>query len=139
MRRRLLLLPYILFCCSCKKNSSTQAAAQSEPVSVTTLQDARLTETSGIAASVANPGLLYVHNDSGDTSRFFAIHPDGSLKAVVYYNGDKSLKLLGVTDCEDIAVNIVGTKSFLRGIPVCLRCGVEAFLLCGVRSSSDAS
>jgi hypothetical protein len=106
VRNGLILLASICFCCACKKHTSSSAAARTEPVSLTTLQDPRLTETSGIAASVANPGLLYVHNDSGDTSRFFAIHPDGSLRAVVYYNGDKSLKLLGVTDCEDIAVNI---------------------------------
>jgi hypothetical protein len=106
MRRSLILLTSICFCFACKKHTSSSAATPTEPVSVTTLQDPRLIETSGIAASVANPGLLYVHNDSGDTSRFFAIHPAGSLKAVIYYNGDKSLKLLGVTDCEDIAVNI---------------------------------
>ena len=106
MRLRLILLASICFCCACKKHTSSPAPTQTEPVSVTTLQDPRLIETSGLAASVANPGLLYVHNDSGDTSRFFAIHPDGSLKSVIYYNGDKSLKLLGVTDCEDIAVNI---------------------------------
>lgn len=106
VKRELILLASICFCFACKKHTSTPAATQTEPVSVTTLQDPRLTETSGIAASVANPGTLYVHNDSGDTSRFFAIHPDGSLKSVIYYNGDKSLKLLGVTDCEDIAVNI---------------------------------
>ena len=106
VKRGLILLASICFCFACKKHTSTPAATQTEPVSVTTLQDPRLTETSGIAASVANPGMLYVHNDSGDTSRFFAIHPDGSLKSVIYYNGDKSLKMLGVTDCEDIAVNI---------------------------------
>jgi hypothetical protein len=106
MRRGLPLLIAIYLSWSCKKHSAASGSAQPEPASVTALQDARLAETSGIAASVANPDILYVHNDSGDTSRFFAIHPDGSLKSVVYFNGDKSLKKLGVTDCEDIAVNI---------------------------------
>ncbi|HVV04917.1 MAG TPA: hypothetical protein VHC96_11885 [Puia sp.] len=36
------------------------------------LEYPRMDETSGIAASVTNPGLYYAHNDSGDSSRFFA-------------------------------------------------------------------
>jgi len=79
------------------KHSPAQTA---QPI----LQDERLDETSGIAASVAHPGLYYVHNDSGDTSRFFIISPDGSLKGIFYFTGDHSLARYGVMDCEDIAV-----------------------------------
>ncbi|HEY4208999.1 MAG TPA: hypothetical protein VGM31_19375 [Puia sp.] len=67
------------------------------------LDDDRINETSGIAASHLNPGFLYVHNDSGDSSRFFAITPDGHLQTILDFNGDPALPL-GVTDCEDIAV-----------------------------------
>lgn len=67
------------------------------------LDDPRMDETSGIAASRTNPGYLYVHNDSGDSSRFFAITPDGRLRAILYFDGDPTLSL-GVKDCEDIAV-----------------------------------
>ncbi len=59
-------------------------------------------EISGIAASGINEDLYYVHNDSGDTSRFFAIHPDGKLISTIYFKGDPKEKL-GVKDCEDIA------------------------------------
>jgi len=62
-----------------------------------------LDETSGIAASTDHPGIYYIHNDSGDTSRFFAITPKGELKATVYYKGEASERL-GVRDVEDIAV-----------------------------------
>jgi len=44
-----------------------------------------------------------VHNDSGDTSRFFAITPQGKIKSVIYFKGDPKEKQ-GVADCEDIAV-----------------------------------
>jgi hypothetical protein len=44
------------------------------------LQEKDMNEISGIAASGINSGLYYVHNDSGDTSRFFAQHPTGELK-----------------------------------------------------------
>jgi hypothetical protein len=61
-------------------------------------------EISGIAASGINHDLYYVHNDSGDTSRFFAINPDGKLKSTIYFKGDPKEKHWGVHDCEDIAV-----------------------------------
>lgn len=62
-----------------------------------TLQDSEMKETSGIAASRINKNTFYVHNDSGDTSRFFAINPNGQLKETFYFKGD-------AIDCEDIAV-----------------------------------
>lgn len=67
------------------------------------LQDKQMDEISGIAASAVHEGIYYVHNDSGDTSRFFAITPQGKIKSVIYFNGDPKEKQ-GVMDCEDIAV-----------------------------------
>jgi len=61
-------------------------------------------EISGIAASGINPDLYYVHNDSGDTSRFFSILPTGELRSTIYFKGDPKEKKYGVHDCEDIAV-----------------------------------
>ena len=61
-------------------------------------------ETSGLAASSVNKGLLYIHNDSGDTSRFFLISTDGTLRAIYTFKAAPLTKN-GVTDCEDIAVS----------------------------------
>jgi hypothetical protein len=70
-----------------------------------TLQSKQMDEISGIAASGITPDVYYVHNDSGDTSRFFAMSPDGKLKSTIYYAGDPKAKWhLGVYDCEDSAV-----------------------------------
>lgn len=66
------------------------------------LQDKHMDEISGIAASGIHNGIYYVHNDSGDTSRFFAITPQGKIKSVIYFKGDPKEKQ-GVLDCEDIA------------------------------------
>ena len=67
------------------------------------LQIREMDEISGIAASSINKDLYYVENDSGDTSRFFAIDPTGKNHATIYFNGaDRGP--YGVTDCEDIAV-----------------------------------
>ncbi|MFD2145710.1 hypothetical protein [Mucilaginibacter antarcticus] len=68
-----------------------------------TLQVKEMNEISGIAASSINKNIFYVHNDSGDTSRFFAISSAGKLLSTIYYNGDPT-EGKGVNDVEDIAV-----------------------------------
>src|SRR6187402_2690079 len=65
-----------------------------------TLQDKEMDETSGIAASGIFKDKYYIHNDSGDTSRFFMISPDGKLYHTIYYQWDNDPYF----DCEDIAV-----------------------------------
>src|SRR4051812_30365825 len=64
------------------------------------LQDRAMSEISGIAASGIFDDMFYVHNDSGDTSRFFMMSPDGKLHHTIYYNSSPDNYL----DCEDIAV-----------------------------------
>lgn len=66
-----------------------------------TVRSAELNEISGLAISRNNT--LFVHNDSGDTSRFFAIDTKGELLCTYYFKGDPARKLKGVLDCEDIA------------------------------------
>ncbi len=55
-------------------------------------------EASGIAASRLNAGILWVHNDSGDKSRIFALHTSGRLCGTIYLKG------IMARDWEDIAV-----------------------------------
>ena len=62
---------------------------------------AEISEISGLL--ISNDNLYYVHNDSGDTSRFFAIDAKGNLLSTLYFSGDPSKKQFGVTDCEDMA------------------------------------
>jgi hypothetical protein len=78
------------------------------------LQDKQMDEISGIAASTFGNDIWYVHNDSGDTSRIFAITPKGNIKRVIYFKGDPK-EILGVRDCEDIAVGVgpVKGKSYI--------------------------
>jgi hypothetical protein len=59
---------------------------------------AQLPELSGLAASRRHPGILYAHNDSGDTARFFAINERAELQAEMDLPGAVA------TDWEDIAV-----------------------------------
>jgi hypothetical protein len=66
------------------------------------LQDRAMDETSGIAASGIFKDMYYIHNDSGDTSRFFMISPDGKLQHTIYYKNTNTY--IDEFDCEDIAV-----------------------------------
>lgn len=59
-----------------------------------------LAEASGLAAaSYAGQGLLWSHNDSGDTARVFLLTEDGRHKAMVFFPPQVSLR-----DWEDMAV-----------------------------------
>ncbi|CAB4643916.1 unannotated protein [freshwater metagenome] len=73
--------------------SKRLVASQSAPIA-----NAALTEISGIAASRANPGLLWVHNDSGDSARIFGLDGEGITHTTLSLNGASAI------DWEDIAV-----------------------------------
>lgn len=62
------------------------------------LQDKSLDELSGLAASRRYPGLLWCHNDSGDSARVFAINQKGETVATVNFVG------LEARDWEDITL-----------------------------------
>ncbi|MBW2264458.1 MAG: hypothetical protein JRG91_21035, partial [Deltaproteobacteria bacterium] len=58
----------------------------SDPAVVGTITDGRLNECSGIGWSRTQP-ILWTHNDSGDSPRFFGFLEDGTLVAVVTLEG----------------------------------------------------
>src|SRR6476659_8499423 len=60
--------------------------------------DPALTEISGIHVGVRNPGIWWVHNDSGDSARVFALDGSGAVR------GTYSLTGATAVDWEDIAV-----------------------------------
>jgi len=57
-----------------------------------------LEELSGLAVSAAHRGVVYAHNDSGDSARFFALTETAALAATFNLTGATA------TDWEDIAV-----------------------------------
>ncbi|MFN6114175.1 MAG: hypothetical protein ACK47W_10600 [Bacteroidota bacterium] len=54
-------------------------------VGTTPLKD--IPEVSGLVASYLNPGLIWMHNDSGDEPRLFALTLPGNLIASVRLEG----------------------------------------------------
>jgi hypothetical protein len=69
-----------------------------DPERVGSIDAPAIVEASGLAASLRHPGVLWTHNDSGDSARVFALRADGSLAATVTLDG------VVATDIEDIAV-----------------------------------
>jgi hypothetical protein len=69
-------------------------------------QDARINESSGLAAAAGHPGVLYTHNDNGDSARFYAVGGDG-LTAAVY-----TLPGADAVDWEDMAAGPLNTLWF---------------------------
>ena len=94
MKRTLLFcilwLPAIIIC------------AQNPGIITGQLASPELKEISGMAPSAIHPGIFYVHNDSGDAARFFAITTKGELLATYYFTA-KNQRHVSVRDCEDIA------------------------------------
>lgn len=66
---------------------------------VSVMSDPRITESSGLAASQAHPGLVYTINDSGDAARVFAV--DIASGAVV---GVTTVKNANWSDAEAMAL-----------------------------------
>lgn len=69
------------------------------------LSTPEINETSGLVESRTRPGVFYLHNDSGDTARFFAISLSGALVA--------EYRLPGATavDFEDITTGPCGATT----------------------------
>ncbi|WP_053231319.1 hypothetical protein [Sandaracinus amylolyticus] len=73
-------------------------AATSAPTVLGRVDDARLAELSGLAASRLHPGLFYAHNDSGDGPHVYVIDASARVVATITLTGASSV------DWEDIAV-----------------------------------
>ncbi len=59
---------------------------------------AEAVEISGVVASRAHPGVLWAHNDSGDTARLFALDANGTHLGAFHLSG------VSAFDWEDIAI-----------------------------------
>ena len=88
----------VLSLCSCEERASLNNGLFEEPKQLAELTDSRLKEPSGIAASVKNRGLLWTHNDSGNSASVFLIDENLSVRLTCKLNGVRN------RDWEDIAV-----------------------------------
>lgn len=84
MRRPLALCLAVLAAMAVTAASPTSAGALEtrSPSLLMKLLDDRIDESSGLETAADFPGVVYTHNDSGDSARFFAVGKDGVTKAV---------------------------------------------------------
>jgi hypothetical protein len=98
----LLLVILSTFCSSKKSVDPIDLTSSNTPFEagavMATITNELFVEASGLAESLANPGYLWTHNDSGDEARLFLIDKTGNLKS--------EIKIANVPnrDWEDIAI-----------------------------------
>ncbi len=82
-------------------------ALHSPPRQCGLITSAAISEASGLAASRFDGGILWVHNDSGDEPRIFAIDTTGTVLAEVRIDGAAAI------DWEDIASVTLGGRPWI--------------------------
>lgn len=88
----------LLATASCSPGAATAPLKFLPGRQVGIVQTALIKEASGIVASRKNPGVLWVHNDSGDSARVYAINTEGKLLGVC------RIENAHCRDWEDIAI-----------------------------------
>ncbi len=78
--------------------ASAAAATIGPAAAIGTISSILLREASGIVDSRANSNVFWVHNDSGDSARFFAINHQGALLGAFTLSGASAI------DWEDAAI-----------------------------------
>jgi hypothetical protein len=85
-------------CCLLVACTLNAAAGAMTGMVAGTINSAALTEVSGLAVCRNNPHVLWLHNDSGDRARIFAVNTAGRLPGIYTLPGVTAI------DCEDIAI-----------------------------------
>jgi len=97
MRHRLSIL-YICVVLAAVGPARAATPAFTNGVITGTIQTNLITETSGLVASRRNPGVLWLHNDSGDSARLYAIDAAGHTLGIYTLTGAAAV------DWEDLAL-----------------------------------
>ena len=67
--------------------TATASAASGDSTLLFHFADAQISESSGLGTSSYGDGIVYTHNDSGDTARFFAVNSSGATVAIYTLKG----------------------------------------------------
>lgn len=81
-------------------DGGVRCPSYARPVVSGTVAASKITELSGLVSSQLKPGILWVHNDSGNSARVFAISEAGALLLEV------DLVDVTATDIEDMALGV---------------------------------
>ena len=67
--------------------TATASAASGDSTLLFHFADSQISESSGLGTSSYGDGIVYTHNDSGDTARFFAVNSSGATVAIYTLKG----------------------------------------------------
>lgn len=101
-----LLIP-LLSCGSALQQTESENLPFNNAADKGVLENLRITEASGLAASRANKGLLWTHNDSGDDARIFALDTNGKDRGTYYFKDTRN------RDWEDMAAVTLGGTNYI--------------------------
>ena len=96
----MLWLPLLLACGASKEAASPTCPNEGSIRDLGALSDGSLDETSGLTASTEHPGVLWAHNDQGDSPRLFALDETGEILGESVVLGPLAF------DWEDIAAGL---------------------------------
>jgi hypothetical protein len=68
--------------------SAPAAVADEEPKKLFTMDDPRITESSGLARSLQHEGIWWTTNDSSDSARIFAVNDQGEVEATLTFGAE---------------------------------------------------
>jgi hypothetical protein len=85
-------------CCSPKKNAAQNVTDFMDGEKLSEQKSKKLKEVSGLEASIANKGLLWTHNDSGNDPEIFLIDNKSNIRQTYVLDG------IGNRDWEDITL-----------------------------------
>jgi hypothetical protein len=98
MKPAVLLAAVVLGGCSIPEPKVVPPPPAEPVVTVFNIADPSILELSGLAVSRRNPGIVWAHNDSGDTPRLFAIDPTGATVMTLHLQDAQAV------DWEDLAI-----------------------------------
>jgi hypothetical protein len=110
MMRRVLQIGVCVVLGACIIAIADEPPTFEQPVEVGRIESPLIDEASGLAASRVNADILYVHNDSGDSARIYAIDTTGRLVAIL------TLADVRVIDCEDMSVVRIPNSAAPAGV-----------------------
>src|SRR5450631_400981 len=67
--------------------TATASATSGDSTLLFHFADSQISESSGLGTSSYGDGIVYTHNDSGDTARFFAVNSSGATVAIYTLKG----------------------------------------------------
>lgn len=88
----------LLVCMLAAQNAAAYCEKYSAPYYRSKIQSGEMKEISGIVASRKNPGVYWVHNDSGADASIYAINANGEYLSKVY------VEEVAAKDIEDISI-----------------------------------